>query len=107
MAHIPLHGHLQQHPRCIADQFVWRLRAYLLHVRHLVSATYPTILNRLLLTRIPLPGHFSSSIRHQLMQIVANSWADSDFFASLFSESSDNDDNKDYDNDDDDDKQQQ
>jgi len=35
------------------------------------------------------------------MRIVANSWADSDLFASLFSESSDNDD------DDDDDKQQQ
>ena len=39
------------------------------------------------------------------MRIVANSWADSDLFASLFSESSDNDDDKD--NDDDDDKQQQ
>ena len=40
------------------------------------------------------------------MQIVANSWADSDFFASLFSESSDNDDDKDNDDDDNDDKQQ-
>ena len=74
-----------------------------LHVRHLGSATYPTILNRLLLTRIPPPGHFSSSISHQLVRIVANSWAGSELFVSEPYKDDNNNNDKDNNNNNDDD----